>query len=525
ISLEKSQPDVIYKVCLEILQQYSFFNAFIATVDAPEIYMQQFWHTVTYDLTAKTYCFKIDDHIFKVNADLLRDALLITLKDSDHPFTLPPPENEIISFMNELGYFEPLTQGRLQLLIDQDFSCFKFNEEWSQIDATLGNLKLPNKGAKDPLFGIAIPMVMLNDEIKASADYSEYLAKSKGGKPKRRGKGLLTKKGVKVEVIEPVDSEGTKDDAEEPQLTRKRQTRVVIGRVVHTVSDEGTVDHSKMLKVVIIGNWHKEIEKAKADKVNDDKAEEEKDANEQARENKLWMSNLKRSNRQVRSSSSQKDFTERCYNSVKSNKRKLPSKACQNEDNMDKQLDDQPSQAEIRHDDQDPPTDADKESKMRKRKDSDETLSKKSKDEDTSSKEDDLVDTQDDTTPTQDRSKWFKQDAVVRPPNPKWHKEPNENDAREQNWFNYMDKIIKADLKGPTFKLLKGNYRNYIELEYIIEQCCLAVTDQMDWANLKGDKYPYDLSKPLPLQGPLGRTTIPVDFFNKDMEFLKIGNT
>nr|GEY38177.1 hypothetical protein [Tanacetum cinerariifolium] len=94
------------------------------------------------------------------------------------------------------------------------------------------------------------------------------------------------------------------------------------------------------------------------------------------------------------------------------------------------------------------------ESKIRKIKDSDETSSKKSKDKDASSKEgkalskssksnkavdaeeivqddamdveqdnkDDFVDTQDDAAPTQDRSKWFKQDAVVRPEtlDPEW---------------------------------------------------------------------------------------------------------
>ncbi|GJU53442.1 hypothetical protein Tco_1227156 [Tanacetum coccineum] len=42
IALEKTQPDVIYKICLEILKQFSVYNAFIATVDALEIYMQQF---------------------------------------------------------------------------------------------------------------------------------------------------------------------------------------------------------------------------------------------------------------------------------------------------------------------------------------------------------------------------------------------------------------------------------------------------------------------------------------------------
>nr|GEU33797.1 ribonuclease H-like domain-containing protein [Tanacetum cinerariifolium] len=42
----------------------------------------------------------------------------------------------------------------------------------------------------------------------------------------------------------------------------------------------------------------------------------------------------------------------------------------------------------------------------------------------------------------------------------------------------------------------------------------------------EGGRYPYDLSKPLPLQVPPGRTTIPVEFFfNKDLEYVKIGNT
>ncbi|GKA28119.1 hypothetical protein Tco_0714287 [Tanacetum coccineum] len=40
IALEKTQPDPIYKVCLEIPKQFSVYNAFIATADAPEIYMQ-----------------------------------------------------------------------------------------------------------------------------------------------------------------------------------------------------------------------------------------------------------------------------------------------------------------------------------------------------------------------------------------------------------------------------------------------------------------------------------------------------
>ncbi|GJX16252.1 hypothetical protein Tco_0217084 [Tanacetum coccineum] len=102
IALEKTQSDVIYKVCLEILEQYSFYNAFIATADAPEIYMHQFCYAITYDLIDKAFFFTIGGTVFEVNAELLLNALRITPKDLNHPFTLPAPKKEIISFMNQL---------------------------------------------------------------------------------------------------------------------------------------------------------------------------------------------------------------------------------------------------------------------------------------------------------------------------------------------------------------------------------------------------------------------------------------
>ncbi|GJT61612.1 hypothetical protein Tco_1005145 [Tanacetum coccineum] len=63
-----------------------------------------------------------------------------------------------------------------------------------------------------------------------------------------------------------------------------------------------------------------------------------------------------------------------------------------------------------------------------------------------------------------------------------------------------LDKITKADLVGPVYKLLKGT--------------------------CKSDRCPYDLSKPLPLQGSPSHLTIPVDFFfNNDLEYLKTGSS
>ncbi|GKC09750.1 hypothetical protein Tco_1001360 [Tanacetum coccineum] len=93
---------------------------------------------------------------------------------------------------------------------------------------------------------------------------------------------------------------------------------------------------------------------------------------------------------------------------------------------------------------------------------------------------------------------------------------------------NYLqkEKNRKINLKERAFELLKGNYKNYIELEYNFEQCYLPLIDQIDWINLEGERVPYDLSKPLVLQSPPGRTTILVDFFfNKDLEYLKKRST
>nr|GEW86675.1 hypothetical protein [Tanacetum cinerariifolium] len=82
--------------------------------------------------------------------------------------------------------------------ITQELSTQKFY-------STMGDqvIKFANKGSKDLVYGMPIPDVMLNNVIKASVEYSEYLAKftvSAPAKATGQGKGLLTKDGVELLV-------------------------------------------------------------------------------------------------------------------------------------------------------------------------------------------------------------------------------------------------------------------------------------------------------------------------------------
>nr|GEX84219.1 hypothetical protein [Tanacetum cinerariifolium] len=62
--------------------------------------------------------------------------------------------------------------------------------------------------------------------------------------------------------------------------------------------------------------------------------------------------------------------------------------------------------------------------------------------------------------------------------------------------------LINPYSLGPTFNQIKGTCSSSIELEYNFQECFNALTNKLNWNNPKGDCYPFDLSKPLPLQGP-----------------------
>nr|GEV18344.1 hypothetical protein [Tanacetum cinerariifolium] len=79
-----------------------------------------------------------------------------------------------------------------------------------------------------------------------------------------------------------------------------------------------------------------------------------------------------------------------------------------------------------------------------------------------------------------------------------------------------VDTLTPELLAGPTYELIKGSSKSLVELEYQLEEVFKATTDQLDWVNPKGQQYPHNLLKPLPLiPNNRGRRVIPFEHFIK----------
>ncbi|GJR68343.1 hypothetical protein Tco_0014408 [Tanacetum coccineum] len=58
-----------------------------------------------------------------------------------------------------------------------------------------------------------------------------------------------------------------------------------------------------------------------------------------------------------------------------------------------------------------------------------------------------------------------------------------------------VDTLTLKLLVGLTFELMKGSCKSLVELEYFLKEVCKATTNQLDWNNPEGQKYPHDLRK------------------------------
>ncbi|GJY91180.1 hypothetical protein Tco_0506376 [Tanacetum coccineum] len=98
--------------------------------------------------------------------------------------------------------------------------------------------------------------------------------------------------------------------------------------------------------------------------------------------------------------------------------------------------------------------------------------------------------------------------------------EPPVVKADPKDWFKKPKRPPTLDPEwNESYKLLKGTCRSYIKLEYNMEECYKALNDQLDWNNPEGDRYPFDLSKPLPLIQSKNHQIVSVDYLFTDRTY------
>ncbi|GJR32082.1 hypothetical protein Tco_1108314 [Tanacetum coccineum] len=98
-TLKFNEPTI--QVALDALKLTPFYNAFDISADVPEIYMQEFWATITKHHFS--LCFKMNGKRDTVNVDNFRDMLKICPKLPGQKFKDPPFEEEILSFIRDFS--------------------------------------------------------------------------------------------------------------------------------------------------------------------------------------------------------------------------------------------------------------------------------------------------------------------------------------------------------------------------------------------------------------------------------------
>nr|GEZ53748.1 RNA-directed DNA polymerase, eukaryota, reverse transcriptase zinc-binding domain protein [Tanacetum cinerariifolium]GEZ53752.1 RNA-directed DNA polymerase, eukaryota, reverse transcriptase zinc-binding domain protein [Tanacetum cinerariifolium]GEZ61445.1 RNA-directed DNA polymerase, eukaryota, reverse transcriptase zinc-binding domain protein [Tanacetum cinerariifolium] len=102
ITSKESTLQVVY----DVLRLTPFYKAFLVTADVPEIYMQEFWTTVT--VHHHSIRFKMNNKKRIVNLEYFREMLHICLRIPNQTFDELLFKEEILAFLRYLGHGEEI---------------------------------------------------------------------------------------------------------------------------------------------------------------------------------------------------------------------------------------------------------------------------------------------------------------------------------------------------------------------------------------------------------------------------------
>ncbi|GKE97522.1 hypothetical protein Tco_0020873 [Tanacetum coccineum] len=75
IEPSKTQKEATFQVVLDTLKLSPYYQTFSVTADVPEIYMHQFWFTISKIKDTSSYQFKLDKKKFRMGVEVFREIL------------------------------------------------------------------------------------------------------------------------------------------------------------------------------------------------------------------------------------------------------------------------------------------------------------------------------------------------------------------------------------------------------------------------------------------------------------------
>ncbi|GJW76460.1 hypothetical protein Tco_0138142 [Tanacetum coccineum] len=200
-SILKSKEPTL-QVALDALKLTPFYNAFEISADVPEIYMQEFWVTVSRHHSSLR--FKLNGKSHTVNVDNFKDMLKICPKLHDLVYEV---ENKNSKKNNDM-YYPRFTKVIVDYFMAKDQAIPRRNKmfwHYARDDFIFTTIKVISKHQDIQVYGVILPRHLTNQamlESKAYMTYHAYVTGEKTPKPKSIKKKADSKSSPKTKLTQ-----------------------------------------------------------------------------------------------------------------------------------------------------------------------------------------------------------------------------------------------------------------------------------------------------------------------------------
>ncbi|GJY09454.1 hypothetical protein Tco_0377639 [Tanacetum coccineum] len=261
----KTQKEPTYQVVLDALVLTTCYPAFLITADVLEIYMQQFWFTIN-KKDSTHYRFKIDKKSYGIDMEVFREIFQICPRLPNQDFDELPSDEEIVSFIKELGHKGDIKSITEVDLTSSDFQELKFYRECSirrrmfmhtaQDDSILGPMRFVSKADDFQLWGMFYKKNV--DFRTASPSKKRTLVTVEEEEPELAKKVLPSKKFSRIQStgVQIQDTLGVS------VLKKKTPTKAERSKGIDLLSEAALLEEAQVKKILRRSHRETSIHKA-----------------------------------------------------------------------------------------------------------------------------------------------------------------------------------------------------------------------------------------------------------------------